>query len=323
AEADLADVFERVAGAVVTVRTVARVTSTLAESGQVAAEGVGSGVLVDGEGHVLTAAHVVHNADAVVVELVGGQLLRAEVVASDRYADVASIRITDALPEGFAHAELGDSDAVRVGEPCFVVGAPLGITHTLTVGHVSAKRRGLASPRAMQPVELIQTDAAINQGNSGGPLFDLDGRVIGVVSHIVSRSGGSEGLGFAVSANVAKELVLSGGGVWSGLDELLVEGDLARALNLPEGRRGSLVQSIARGSLAERLGLRGGTLVAEIDGTVLLLGGDVILEAAGVDLSRSNALTHVRDALRALAPGDRIEVVILRDGATLTLSTEL
>jgi S1-C subfamily serine protease len=244
----LSEVFKRVDDSVVVVRTREKnpLPSTMTEAASVA--GLGSGVLISDAGEVLTAAHVVQAADEVGVEFVGGEIIRAKVISSEPAADVALLRL-DRMPRGrIPVAALGDSDKVEVGEPIFVVGAPLGITHTLTAGHISARRRPKATLGGMSLAEFFQTDAAINQGNSGGPMFNMAGQVIGVVSHIISRSGGSEGLGFAVTSNLARQVLLEEKSVWSGLDGYLLSGDLARVFNLPPPGVGMLVQRIAERS---------------------------------------------------------------------------
>src|SRR4029078_2932347 len=133
------------------------------------------------------------------------------------------------MPEGVTPATLGDSDKMEVGDQIFVIGAPYGISQTLSVGHLSGRHR-LNSDSATS-IEFLQTDAAINTGNSGGPMFDMDGNVIGIVSSIMSHSGGSEGLAFATSANTAKQLLLEHKPFWSGIDGLVVTGAMAKALN--------------------------------------------------------------------------------------------
>ncbi|MEO0650166.1 MAG: trypsin-like peptidase domain-containing protein, partial [Planctomycetota bacterium] len=176
---DLADVFERVAPAVVTVRTLTEIPGAIPSVFGVrrASAGVGSGVLVAESGHILTASHVVHTADQVEVEFLRGERIEARVIATDPSADLACVELVSAPPAYVRPVELAGLSTVRVGEPAFVVGAPLGITHTLTVGHVSALRRGAPGLEGLRPLGLIQTDAAISPGNSGGPLFDLDGHV--------------------------------------------------------------------------------------------------------------------------------------------------
>src|SRR3989442_5139983 len=197
----LSEIFKRVDPAVVVIHTKEKEIPTIPDTQPVSVAGLGSGVLVSSDGQVLTAAHVVQTADAIVVEFLTGEFLQARVVSSEPTADVALLQLERAPTVPLA-ARLGDSDAVQVGDQVFVVGAPLGISHTLTVGHISARRKPDGPLSRMSPAEFFQTDAAINPGDSGGPLFNMAVAVICIVSHILSTSGGSEGPGFAVTSNV-------------------------------------------------------------------------------------------------------------------------
>lgn len=318
--APLSKVFKRVDPAVVVVRTSERVPgATTAPGAAVAAGGMGSGVLISADGKILTAAHVVHMADDIVVEFAGGALVQARVVSADVPADVALLQL-EHTPPGVEPARLGDSDAAEVGDQVFVVGAPLGIAHTLTVGHLSARRRPNATFGGLMSAELFQTDAAINQGNSGGPMFNMNGEVIGIVSHIVSRSGGSEGLGFVVTSNLARRLLLEEPSVWSGLEGFLLADEVARAFNLRTPAMGLLVQRVARGSPAEQLGLKGGTLPANIAGEPLMLGGDIILDVEGVPVGAPGAYDAIRRRLTELRTSGRpVRFTVLRAGETVEL----
>jgi S1-C subfamily serine protease len=315
----VADAFGRVETSVVVIRSVGRMAGAGPGGAAVTVEGIGSGVLISEDGRILTAAHVVQTADEVEVGFITGEVLPARVLGSDAVADVALLQLA-APPPAQAHvASVGDSDRVRTGEEIFVVGAPRGIIHTLSVGHVSARRRGPSPFLETVPVDFFQTDAAINEGNSGGPMFNLAGEVVGVVSYIVTQSGGSEGLGFAVTSNTARELLLDRSAFWSGLGMVSISGDVARALNVPDGRGGLLVQVVAKGSLGEALGLRGGNLPCEILDQTFVLGGDILLAVEGVPVGLENSYDRVRDAMDRLEPGDSIEVEILREGRVLTL----
>jgi S1-C subfamily serine protease len=243
----------------------------------------------------------------------------AEVVGSDTVSDVALLDLRGDPPADAHVAALGDSDAVRIGQRVFVVGAPRGISHTLTVGHVSARHKPERTVHTFFDTELFQTDAAINQGNSGGPMFNMDGEVIGVVSHIVSRSGGSEGLGFAVTSNVVRELLIDTPAVWTGIEVIRVSGPLARILNLPDEREGLLVQHVARKSPLGSVGLRGGKYVASISGERFVAGGDVILEVGGMRVGGEDTFDDIRRLVRGLKDGDRVDIMILRGGEIETL----
>src|SRR5262249_42858521 len=159
-------------------------------------------------------------------------------------ADVALLQL-EGQPPNYIAAKLGDSDSAEVGDEIFVVGAPYGISRTLTAGHVSGRRILNTETRS---IEFLQTDAAINTGNSGSPIFNLNGEVVGIVSNIMSKSGGSEGLAFASTSNTARRVLLDHKSFWTGIDGVLIEGNLAKALNLTQSA-GLLVQRVAEGSI--------------------------------------------------------------------------
>jgi S1-C subfamily serine protease len=250
----------------------------------VSVSGIGSGVLVSSDGKVLTAAHVVQTAEKIQVRFQGGQKVDARVLGTEPAADIALLQV-DRVPSDAVVAKVGDSDDAQVGDPVFVVGAPFGASHTLTVGHLSARRKPDKVVSGFETFEVLQTDAAINPGNSGGPLFDMNGEVIGIASYIISKSGGFQGLGFAVSSNMARKLLLEGRPMWSGLEGEMLEGTLARLLNLPQ-EAGILVLKVAKDSPAAKLGLKGGFVTVTLpDGQELVLGGDVVLEVQGIRIS--------------------------------------
>jgi len=319
----LPDLYERVNPAVVVIRTtehdLASETDPWEPDGRTSTTNLGSGVVVSADGLIMTAAHVIQLADAIAVQFVDGYMVTARVEAASTLADVALIRL-DEVPADLSVAPMGDSDRVRVGEQVFVVGAPYGLGHTLTVGHVSGRRQPRAGPYYITPVEFLQTDAAINEGNSGGPLFDMNGRIIGIVSHIQSRSGGYEGLGFATTINMARKVLLEQSSLWTGVEFTVVEGELARALNLPQPM-GILVQRVAKRSPGEQLGLQAGTLPATVDGQEILLGGDIILEIGGLPVQGQPDLREqVDERLGALPEGGLLEVKVLRGGEVISLA---
>src|SRR5437667_5757313 len=316
--APLRELFRRVDASVVEVRTVERTLAPLPQSGFVRAPGLGSGVLISADGKVLTAAHVVQTSDRVVVAFVDGTLSRARVVGSIQRADLAMLQL-EQVPPGIQPARLADSGSMQVGDDVFIVGAPYGIGHSLSAGHIGGRR----APGLMVEgvtLELLQTDAAVNQGNSGGPMFNMDGKVVGIVSLILSRSGGFEGLGFAVTSNMAQKLLLDRPTFWTGVDAVLLTEDLARLFNLPQPA-GLLIQRIAEGSPAVDWGMRAGTLRIAIGGQELLAGGDIILELGGVAVSAESAsFDRMYGYLTSLKPGDLVSVRVLRDGKIITLS---
>jgi serine protease Do len=315
----LSEIFKSVNPAVVVIHTTEREIPPAPYTQPVSVAGLGSGVLVSPDGQVLTAAHVVQTADAIVVEFLTGEMLRARVVSSEPSADVALLQL-ERTPRAPLTARLGDSDAVQIGDQVLVIGAPLGASHTLTVGHVSARRKPDGLLGRMSRAEFFQTDAAINPGDSGGPMFNMAGEVVGVVSHILSSSGGSEGLGFAVTSNVTRRLLLEEKSFWSGLSGYLISGDLARVLNVPPPGAGLLVQGIASGSPADRIGLHAGMVRATIGADDLIVGGDIILEVESVPLEDPESYLLVRRRLTSLPAGQPITITILRAGMRLKLT---
>jgi S1-C subfamily serine protease len=228
---------------------------------------------------------------------------------------------------------LGDSDRVEVGDQIFVIGAPYGISQTLTAGHVSGRRRLDKEGETHPYLEFLQTDAAVNGGNSGSPMFDMNGQVVGIVSTIMSQSGGSEGLAFATASNTAKRFLMDRKPFWSGIDGVLVTGDLARALNLPQPA-GFLVQRIGEGSFGSRLGMNGGTFQVTIQGADVLLGGDVILSVNDIDVTVPSAVESVApgqgdnydrifNSISSLKPGDSVVLKVLRAGKVMKLTTTI
>lgn len=314
----LRDVFKAVSGAVVMVVAESESRAATSSDGPVAVGGVGSGVLISQDGKVLTAAHVVESADRVRVQFAGGVVVAARVLSSDPVVDLALLQIAYVPPYVVA-ARLGDSDRVEVADQVFVVGAPYGISETLSVGYISARRSPGEYSGGPVPVELFQTDAAIRPGNSGGPMFNMAGEVIGIVSHIITRSGGSEGIGFAVTANAARQHLLEAHVLWTGLSVVRLAGELARLLNVPQPA-GLLVIHSAADSPGARLGLRTGSTPAVIGGVHLMLGGDVILAVAGIPIeANSGNYRSVRERLRRLQSGEVVTITVLRGGRVVDL----
>ena len=314
---EIADIYNRVKSSVVVIETTQKEVSPFGMGQLTSVGGLGSGVLISNDGQVMTAAHVVQAADQVLVHFMSGETIPGRVLASEAGADLALVQL-ERKPSIAKVAKLGDSDKTQVGDQVFIVGAPFGIDHTLTVGYISARRIEDNAFGTFLPTEILQTDAAINTGNSGGPMFNLKGEVIGIVSYIISQTGGFEGLGFVVTANMAKKILLEERALWSGILGQIVDGELARVLNVPGGR-GMLVQRVAERSAGAHLGLHGGTYRAEIEGVELVLGGDIILEARGVPLNDLKAAAQVRDKMRALGEGDAIVLKVLRGGEIVEL----
>ena len=327
----LRDAFRRVHESVVIVKTKQVEIAPSPNQSLAMIDGLGSGVLISDDGKILTAAHVVQTADVAYVQFVDGQEIRAHVIGSDIRSDLALLQL-EQVPKGVAPARLGDSDKMEVGDEVFVIGAPYGIGQTLSVGHLSGRHRLNNNNDTGPSAEFLQTDAAVNRGNSGGPMFDIDGNVIGVVSTMMSQSGGSEGLAFVTASNTARRLFLDHKPFWSGIDGTVVAGDFAKALNLPKPS-GFLVMHVADGSIGSRLGIQPGTLRATIQGTEILLGGDVILSVNDVEISapepgdQLSSVTldqnyvKIYDSIAALKPGATLVVTVFREGKVLKLTT--
>jgi serine protease Do len=281
--------------------------------------GLGSGALISADGRVLTAAHVVQSADAVAAVFQDGTLVPARVLTSALYADVAIIQLEN-VPKNIAPLKLGNSDDMEPGDEVCVIGAPYGLSHTLTAGHISARHKTGGLLGNLQSVELLQTDAAVNMGNSGAPMLNMKGEIVGVVSHIVSQSGGSQGLGFAVTSAVVKHLLIEQKALWTGIDFFPLNGDLARAFNLPQDG-GLLVQRVAADSPAGKMGLKGGALQVTIDEKEFLAGGDIVLEVMGLKVAGDDSdVQSIIPLMRKLKSGDKLNVTILRDGKLKKIS---
>jgi serine protease Do len=329
----LRDAFRKVHQSVVLVRTKQIDLPSSSKEMMAINDGLGSGVLISADGKILTAAHVVQTADVASVEFPNGQEIIARVIGSDVRSDVALLQLKR-VPSGIVPATLGDSSKVEVGDQIFVIGAPYGISQTLTAGHVSGRHSLDGNDESSKSVEFLQTDAAVNGGNSGSPMFNLDGEVVGIVSSIMSHSGGSEGLAFVTASNTAKRFLLDRRPFWWGIDGLLVTDDLAKALNLPQPA-GFLVQRIGEGSIGSSLRLNPGTLRATIQGTEIVLGGDVILSvneiqittgctpAKAVEFGCDDSYERIYNSVGSLKLGDNLIVRVLRDGRVVTLSAPI
>ena len=312
----IGDVFRKVNPAVVVIR--AKGQDVEGSGGLTPFTEIGSGVLVSADGKVMTAAHVVHSMNEINVEFLGGVTVLARVVSSEPAADLSLLQLTS-VPKGVKPALLADSDTVRVGDQILIVGAPYGLSHSMSAGWISAKWPANSVYRSMPLAEFLQTDATINTGNSGGPMFNMAGEVIGIVSHNISKSGGSEGLGFVVSMKTARLLLLERRSFWTGLEGQIVSGELAAIFNIPQAS-GYLVKTVAKGSPGWDMGLMGGDKIAVIAGEQVAVGGDIILSVEGVPVGQADDHDRIRDILTKKSPGAPFRVKILRSGKIIELT---
>ncbi|TGK12471.1 PDZ domain-containing protein [Leptospira fletcheri] len=267
--------------------------------------GLGSGIILSKDGYILTNEHVVGGWDKFTVSTKDGKKFPAQLVGSDQTIDVALLKIQ--AEANLVPIELGDSSAVKVGDWSIAIGAPWGLDQSMTVGIVSAVGRGGIDNSG---VHYIQTDAAINQGNSGGPLLDINGRVIGINRMIVSPSGGSIGLGFAIPINEAKSIVeeLKSGGkvkrpkLGVGLDDVTEE--IAKELKLP-AVAGAFVRQVVNGSAAADAGIEIEDVILDIDGTKVKNASEVVAKIRGSKV------------------GQRLTITVFRKGQTLKISVKL
>jgi len=261
---------------------------------------------------------VVNAMDEITVEGVAGEVVRATLVSSDADADISLLQL-ERVTAAMRVARLGDSDAVRVGQQVMVVGAPYGLAHSMSVGWISARwPPGTIFPD-MPLAEFFQTTATINTGNSGGPMFNMAGEVVGIVSQNITKSGGSEGLGFAVTIKTAQKLLVERKVFWSALTGTLLTGDLAAIFNVP-APAGFLVKTVAQGSTAWKMGLVGGDRVVSIGGREVALGGDIILSVEGIPVVSENNIEKIRNTLAAVPVGKPFKVSVLRAGKLIELT---
>jgi S1-C subfamily serine protease len=287
-------------------------------------QATGSGFVINRDGTILTNAHVIQGAVKITVQLGDNKAVDAKVIGKDPNSDLALLKIpTDGLT--LTALPLGDSKNIQVGDPTIAIGNPFGLDRTLTTGVVSALQRQIRAPNGFSIDNVIQTDAPINPGNSGGPLLDAFGRVIGINSQIETGGGsGSVGIGFAVPIDTAKQVIpaLEHSGTiqraYLGLTSLTIDGSLSN-LNLPASS-GALVQSVQSGSPADKAGIKGGNISAQLPQGQIELGGDIITTVDGKAVASSDALAT---EIGAHKPGDTVTLGLLRGKKKLTLSAKL
>jgi S1-C subfamily serine protease len=313
----LGDTYLRVSTSVVVIRARGH---EVTEDGLVKFREIGSGVMISPDGKVATAAHVVQNMEDITVEFLGEEPVAARVIASEQWAD-ASILQVSVVPRGATVSKLTDSNPVRIGDPVFIVGAPYGLSYSLSQGIISARWPANTVTKDFPLAEFFQTDAVINTGNSGGPMFSRAGELIGIISHNITKSGGSEGLGFVVTSNTVKSLLVERRRGWFGLDLMLVSGAMAQALKVPQSG-GFLVKQVVKDSVGGRIGLKGGDRVGIVEGQQIVVGGDILLSVQGITLASLDDRAKVLKALETLQVGQDLRVTVLRGDKIVELTTK-
>ncbi len=287
--------------------------------------GLGSGFVYDEKGHIITNHHVIEDADTIQVTFLDGSVTSANVVGTDPYSDLAIIKV-DSQGITLQPVVLGVSSDLTVGEPVAAMGNPFGLSDTLTAGIISALERTMEAAGNYVIIDIIQIDAAVNPGNSGGPLVNLKGQVVGVNTAIQSETGSFAGIGFAIPSDTVKreidDLIESGTyeHPWLGVSALDVTIAIADAIEL-ENPQGVLVIEVVDGSPAETAGLRGSDETVVVDGQEIPVGGDVIIEVDGLPVRILADLVVYME--RNTNPGDSVDLVIIRDGEEMSVTVTL
>ena len=313
------EIYERAYRGVVEITANGSVESPFGERQQ---QALGSGFVYDDEGHIVTNQHVVDGASTVSVRLWNGQTYDAEVVGTDASTDLAVLDV-DAPASVLHPIALADSSKVVVGDAVVAIGSPFGLEQTVTSGIVSALHRTVSAPNDFSINDTIQTDAAINSGNSGGPLLNAQGRVIGVNAQIESNSGGNDGVGFAIPSKTVRSIVsqlVETGEVehaYLGVGVQEIPASVAEDLDLVEG---VAVTEVRSDTPAARAGLRAATGSRSVDGQSYPTGGDVI---TAIDGRKVTSSAELQSAIDAKQPGDTVSITYVRDGDSRTAQVQL
>jgi len=287
-------------------------------------EGAGSGSIVDADGHILTNHHVIRDSSKLEVTLSDGSKWKAKLIGADPGNDLAVIKI-DAPRDKLTVIPMGDSSNLKVGQKVLAIGNPFGLGQTLTTGIISSLGRSIRSEAGTLIEDVIQTDAAINPGNSGGPMLDSEGRIIGINSAIISPTGASVGIGFAVPVNTAKrilpELIRKGyvSYPWIGASVFPLLPEFAKSLGLTV-ERGAMIMEVVKGGPADKAGLQAGDRQVRVGNVMLPVGGDVITEFGGEKVASGDDLIGL---IRSRQPGDRVDLKVLRNGKFLIVNITL
>ncbi|MDJ0274658.1 MAG: trypsin-like peptidase domain-containing protein [Aigarchaeota archaeon] len=312
---NVSEIYERAKDSVVMVRVIGTITSA-----------VGTGFVYDSRGHIVTNYHVVSGGDQIYVSFLDGTMLQATLVGYDVDTDLAVLRIRPPSDLQLKPLPLGDSRALRIGDPVVAIGNPFGLQGSVTVGIVSQKGRLLPSNRGYLIPWVIQIDAAINPGNSGGPLLNYRGEVVGVTTAIETTTGTFSGVGYAIPSSIVARVVpvLIEKGRYShsyiGISGKELNSLVAERAGIPV-KSGFLVETVANNSPASRAGLRGGTTRVTVAGETYLIGGDVIVAIDGHSISSlDDLLTYL---VENTSPGDRVVLTVIRDGKAVNVEVVL
>jgi putative serine protease PepD len=306
-------VYEKVADGVVNVTSTAIQTDFFFNA--YPTQGSGSGSIIDTKGHILTNHHVVADAQKLEVTLADGSKWSAKLVGSDPDNDLAVIKI-DAPREKLKVISMGDSKSLRIGQKVLAIGNPFGLQRTLTTGIISSLGRTIRSEAGTLIEDVIQTDAAINPGNSGGPLLNSDGEIVGINSAIISPTGGSVGIGFAIPVNTAKRAVpelLSKGYVtypWIGATIQSLIPEIAKYGKL-KVERGAMIAEVVKGGPADKAGLKGGNQKIRVGNMIVFVDGDIVVKADQKEVQTNDELIHY---IRDKKPGQTILLKVYRKG---------
>lgn len=328
----LTEIYESASPSVVNIEARTEADETTAESVR-----RGSGFVYDQQGHIITNAHLVNAADAISVTLGNAAVLGATLVGADSFSDVAIVKVT-APAERLLPLRIGESALIKVGQRAIAIGNPFGLNSSMTTGIVSGVGRTLPSAEligagavAYDNPAIIQIDAPIYPGSSGGPLLDSRGLVFGMTTANQSLSGEIAGIGFAVPADTMRRVIpdlLTAGRVdyaWMGISVMREEGGygvagLSAALDLPT-ERGVLLRAVSAGSPAHLAGLRGGERLIDVRGETVCAGGDLIVAINGVHFDDLDALMAY--LVQQTRPGDEVALLVIRDRRTLELSLQM
>jgi serine protease Do len=319
---DLSEVYSKVNPAVVSIFVEENTVMTTSDlrSQTVSKNGLGSGFMIS-DNLVVTAAHVVRVPERIQIKFSDGEIIPGKVVSSYNAPDIALVKLFRPKLNAVT-VKFGDSDKLKVGQQIFIVGSPYGLSASFSSGYVSSFRRNNLGKNPFTSTEFIQTDAAINQGNSGGPMFNLVGEVVGIVSHITTQSGGFDGIGYASSSNLASKLLIDNKMPWLGAELHLLTLKQAKLLNVPQ-EYGLLVQRVSSNSIFGRMGVKGGDSEVQLSGKNLIIGGDIILAFNDIKIELNDeTLLKLSNVANNLGDEPKIKLKILRQGKIIEIESK-